>query len=390
MSPHKDRINATLFQHMIMAPPFPLIGSALGSLLTCIVLYCQQRQLAPLHWLLLVYVVVAVRLWLTKRFRRRLVTVGYSRRDALLFAFSTGLSGIAWGLVGLMLKGATPISYIMIITVIQAMVMGGVVTLGTFMPAFLSFTIPAVLPMAVVMAGDTLHAGPVMALYSLSFTALMSGIAWRFNMSLRRNWQLTFDKEDLVAALTEASTRLTVLAQTDGLTGLASRNHLDQILDVEFARHARSRVPLSLIMLDVDHFKLYNDTYGHVEGDQCLKKIAAVFGTLLHRAPDVAARYGGEEFLGVLPETDSAGAIALAEEIRSTIALLGIPHIGSATAPHVTVSLGVVTLDCSVLGSAAEAVMRADQQLYRAKSEGRNRIAHAPLVAGVQAVIGGK
>jgi diguanylate cyclase (GGDEF)-like protein len=186
---------------------------------------------------------------------------------------------------------------------------------------------------------------------------------------------LRFDKEDLVRELTEAHDRLAVLAQTDGLTGMANRRWFDEMLATEISRLQRSGAPLSLILLDVDHFKPFNDTYGHVAGDQCLRQIAQVFRDFLHRKPDFAARYGGEEFVGVLPETDHDGAVALAEKIRSSVLRLAIPHKASATGDCVSVSLGVVTLDCSTLKVPADAVSLADQQLYRAKSGGRNRIA---------------
>ena len=140
------------------------------------------------------------------------------------------------------------------------------------------------------------------------------------------------------------------------------------------AIHTRSGAELSLILLDIDHFKAYNDTYGHVGGDDCLRQVARTIDNIIVRATDLAARYGGEEFVCVLPETDQAGAFAIAEKIRQCIMSLGIPHSASSAADCVTASLGVVTARCAPGKSALNIVAQADEQLYAAKSGGRNRV----------------
>lgn len=163
-------------------------------------------------------------------------------------------------------------------------------------------------------------------------------------------------------------------AITDSLTGLANRRHFDETIRTEFYRLKRSGAPLSLILLDIDHFKKFNDFYGHLTGDNCLEKVGAVLKTVVGRAPDIVARYGGEEFIIVLPETEKNGAIALAERIRQTIEDLAIPHAESEAADHVTVSLGVVTVSsASDLIAPEQIVAMADTALYSAKRAGRNR-----------------
>lgn len=171
--------------------------------------------------------------------------------------------------------------------------------------------------------------------------------------------------------------QLTQLAMVDGLTGLANRRHLDEVLAQEYARHVRSGDELSLILIDVDFFKLFNDTYGHVNGDECLKQLASAIKKVLVRTTDLAARYGGEEFACVLPRTNQQGAVAIAERIRQEINRLAIPHSHSSVSPYVTVSLGVVTGHCKADGSVLDIVKNVDEQLYAAKSGGRNKcIAH--------------
>jgi len=180
--------------------------------------------------------------------------------------------------------------------------------------------------------------------------------------------------EERTRELDEANKQLAVLSFTDSLTRLANRRSFDTALEVEFQRLRRSGAALSLIILDIDHFKNFNDTYGHVAGDECLQRIGALLGGMVSRVPDLAARYGGEEFAVILPETDSAGATALAERIRHGIRALRIPHTASSAADMVTASLGVVTVDVATLRSPQDVIRLADEQLYLAKSNGRNRV----------------
>ncbi|MEI7891847.1 MAG: diguanylate cyclase [Myxococcales bacterium] len=164
------------------------------------------------------------------------------------------------------------------------------------------------------------------------------------------------------------------IARTDALTKLANRRTFDEMLHKEFDRLKRDGAALSLIMLDVDHFKKFNDTYGHVAGDNCLRHLAAALTGAVRRPADIAARYGGEEFAVILPETDTHGAAHVAERVRRGVEALGILHATSDVAGHVTVSLGVVTVFPSRLVAPDRIVALADLALYEAKHAGRNRI----------------
>ncbi len=171
------------------------------------------------------------------------------------------------------------------------------------------------------------------------------------------------------------SRELAGLGRRDSLTGLSNRQRFDENLTMELQRRLRSLSPLSLILLDADHFKTYNDIYGHVSGDNCLRGIAQVIATIAKRPSDTAARYGGEELACILPDTDFCGAMKIAGEIRTAVEDLNIPHKGSSVTDHVTVSLGVLTLDSIDNLSPREFVEACDQLLYQAKSLGRNQIA---------------
>lgn len=161
---------------------------------------------------------------------------------------------------------------------------------------------------------------------------------------------------------------------TDSLTELANRRYFDEALVAEFYRLKRSGAVLSLIMLDVDYFKKYNDTYGHLAGDECLRKIGTMLKTIVGRVSDIVARYGGEEFVLILPETEEEGASALAEKIRKDVIELAIPHSASDISEYVTVSLGVVSVSTTEFVSPEQIMTLVDKALYCAKQGGRNRV----------------
>lgn len=170
-----------------------------------------------------------------------------------------------------------------------------------------------------------------------------------------------------------AEEKLRALVSLDGLTGIPNRRRFDEYLSQEWRRALRSNMPLSMIMIDIDHFKLYNDHYGHQAGDSCLKTVASLVEKTLHRPADTVARYGGEEFACILPDTSLRGAILVAQAIRNAIAEAAIEHLFSPVAPHLTISMGISTLHPTLESDSGDLIALADQRLYRAKSLGRNR-----------------
>ena len=171
--------------------------------------------------------------------------------------------------------------------------------------------------------------------------------------------------------LEEANRNLLMLASTDGLTGLANRRSFDKALKRELARCARDGLPLALVLVDVDHFKRYNDTYGHQEGDECLKRLSHLLRSMARRPGDVAARYGGEEFAVILPNTSADGALHFAESLRTAVQQLNLPHCRSSYG-IVTVSIGVAC-EAPASGPDSTVLQNADAALYSAKAGGRNR-----------------
>ena len=168
------------------------------------------------------------------------------------------------------------------------------------------------------------------------------------------------------------SDQLVHLAKLDALTGLSNRLHFEEVLNHEWMRALRARRFISLVLADVDEFKQFNDSYGHLEGDGCLKAIAAALQGACRRPEDVVGRYGGEEFIAILPETNGVGALTVATRMREAVEGLRIAHRGSSVSPFATVSCGVAGF-IPVEGVAPVAlVKRADEALYQAKAKGRN------------------
>lgn len=191
------------------------------------------------------------------------------------------------------------------------------------------------------------------------------------------------------AELEAANAELSRLATTDELTGINNRRELNRLLDLETKRGKREQIALSVMLIDVDHFKVFNDTYGHIEGDRCLKEIANAISGSIRRPADVCARYGGEEFAVILPNTGRDGARERAEIIRQAVMSLNLVHSRNQTG-HVTISVGVATTHGDL--DQTELVKRADQALYAAKDGGRNRVVSSseglhPIVATNQRTV---
>jgi len=195
---------------------------------------------------------------------------------------------------------------------------------------------------------------------------------------------LFMERRTMAEELRASNARLTVLAAMDGLTGIANRRSFDERLNEEWRRASRLRAPLSIAMIDLDNFKQFNDLYGHVAGDKCLRAVADVLVSQIHRPEDVVARFGGEEFAMLLPNTNAEGTALVAERIRKAVVDLGVSHLGS-TWEVVTVSIGHTTLIPVHGDGQSEFIQLADTALYQAKHAGRNRVETLTSLAALQA-----
>ena len=222
---------------------------------------------------------------------------------------------------------------------------------------------------------ETLWARSGGALAAVLAVALATAglLRWRYRRIGERQRELEAVVTARTAELQAANVQLAELARTDALTGLANRREFRTAYEQEWRRARREGWPLGVLMIDVDHFKAYNDRHGHGAGDETLRRIAAALAASLHRPGELVARYGGEEFVALLPRTDLAGAIAVAEAMRTAVVALAIPHAGRKEGDSVSISLGAAALVPS--DDAAEALLaQADTALYSAKHGGRNRV----------------
>ena len=202
----------------------------------------------------------------------------------------------------------------------------------------------------------------LMALLVLMIAVAMALILWRHEKQ----------SVDYLQVLHETQSKLEALSNTDPLTGLANRRAFDAALAAEFNRAKRSSTPIALMMIDVDFFKHFNDTYGHPEGDKCLQKVATNIQQLCKRSMDLVSRYGGEEFAIILPNSDNAELLAIS--MLKSVEAMGIPHSTSSVANIVTISIGITEAIPLPEMQAEELVAMADKALYQAKSSGRNRM----------------
>lgn len=207
-----------------------------------------------------------------------------------------------------------------------------------------------------------------------TFSSLLGmALAYATDRQYRKNYLQNCLIATTQQELIQQSALLTELSRQDALTGLSNRRYLDEMLKQEWKNALRQQYSLCIMMVDIDYFKLYNDSLGHQEGDKCLQKIATILATVTKRHSDIIARYGGEEFLLVLPHTTKSQAIILAEQLIAQIKASHIFHPQSDIAQHVTVSIGIATHIPQPQDTIFDFIKRADQALYTAKINGRNR-----------------
>jgi diguanylate cyclase (GGDEF)-like protein len=184
---------------------------------------------------------------------------------------------------------------------------------------------------------------------------------------------LFMERKRMAVKLRDSNAQLQMLASLDGLTSISNRRSLDDRFELEWKRALRVQAPLALLMVDIDHFKQFNDFYGHQAGDECLRRVARTIASRVRRPEDLVARYGGEEFAVLLPHTELEGALILAEELRAAILGLVIEHRGSSSG-CITVSIGCSVCRPADGGIRSELLQSADAALYKAKQAGRNRV----------------
>lgn len=210
----------------------------------------------------------------------------------------------------------------------------------------------------------------VITIAILLILTLNTFYVYRLNKSLRESQVKLMSTAE---TLERSNKQLETLSSQDGLTQLANRRFFNDQLGSEWSRAIRNKKPISLLMCDIDYFKLLNDSRGHLEGDQCLKEVAKILTNIPLRSADIVARYGGEEFVLLLPETDLDGAINISGQVHENLVALSYPHDKSPIRNHVTVSIGLTSIVPQQNSPVEVLISQADQALYAAKEKGRNR-----------------
>jgi diguanylate cyclase (GGDEF)-like protein len=317
--------------------------------------------------------VLPLRLALQHRFHRQSrnaagVPAGSPEDWAWRFTVGGALTAGVWGLTDfcVMTRFDDPVMQLFVLAV-QAGWVGGTAVRNAVSPACVAAQIWLSIGAGALFCLWA-HSGVVL-LNAPLLLALVKGSFGMARQNARQVMRLVLSEQRLEAA----NARLTELSATDGLTGIGNRRAFDATLQTEWARAAREGKQIGLLVLDVDHFKLYNDRYGHPAGDDCLRLIAALTDRTLRRPPDFAARFGGEEFVALLPGTSEAGARDVAERVRQALLEANVRHEGSPVG-RVTLSIGAASLAPRLGDDPQMLIDLADQALYAAKRSGRNNV----------------
>jgi diguanylate cyclase (GGDEF)-like protein len=352
--------------------PIALIVNLANGLILAVVLWNAVPTPALLIWSGVLVAVTGARFLSLRAFRN---ASPRSESDHAVWTkyFLAGAcaAGVVWGLSGILLFHPSSFPHQVVLAfVLGGMMAGAVPLLSSVRHAYWCFAIPVMVPISIrmMLVGDRIHL--IMGLMMIIFGLAMLATSSQMHRLFRDSEKL---RRELFSSI-EVERALEYLVRLDSLTGIPNRRLFEEELAKEWARAKRDHAPLSLIMVDIDHFKEYNDHYGHPAGDLCLVDVAQAMHHALSRPGDVVARIGGEEFAFLLPQTDLSGAIAVAEQIRERILALNLPHAASAVASQVTLSFGVSSSELASVSSPAELIRASDIALYEAKRCGRNQI----------------
>ena len=372
------RIDEALFKRLMSSSHIPLIGSALGGLLIAVSQLDSDKSHLFFTWMLLVDVVIAFRWWLTHRCKSRLEKGGFHPRLAYKYCLTLALSGVAWGALGFLITDAPPMTVIIVVTAIQAMVMGGVVTMASCIPAFLAFSLPAMLPSVVVFASGNSVPNSIMAVFSVIFYLLMVGVAFHFNRSLRQAQRVSFENEDLIGSLKEAYQKISAqnlelnhVAHHDILTGLPNRKllavRMQQALEIAEVK----KTSTAILYLDLNGFKAINDQLGHEAGDMALIEVSRRLGKVI-RGSDTLARVGGDEFVIVL--SDLQGNAAASVEMVANKCLMVFEQLFTIQASEQKLGASIGLAICKEGASIEQQLSAADKAMYQAKLLGCGKV----------------
>ncbi len=352
-----------------------IVGGSIVSVLFVWMFWNVSDHAVLLGWWACSQVVLLVRIVPYVAFNRRRDNSGIQRWGDV-YAFLAFLQGSIWGAAWLILLPVSdPMYNVVAVTWIIGLTAASVSAYIAHLRSLLAFFVPVDAPglAQLVAIGGRLHLGLALVVVIYIIVALRALIP--INRSMIRAIGLNFKLEEEIRERQRVEIQLRELSLRDGLTGLSNRRHFDSTLDIELQRAQRHSQPLSLVLMDIDDFKLFNDTYGHVEGDECLRRLSALIEGAVKRTGDLAARYGGDELALILPDADAEDARRITEGMRQGVYDLAIPHESSSVegCDRITISAGIATMMPDRDSVAADLVVLADEALYSAKRSGRNR-----------------
>ena len=289
------------------------------------------------------------------------------------FALSASLLGLTYSLgIIIVFSQLNLVTQIYLLCFFSTLIPAGLVSFASdryaFYGFFYSLCAPLVLQLFLMASSPYINIGICCLVYIAVCRKLF---IWNYDV-IKRSIQLKLKNIQLMDTLSETNGQLKQQNNTDELTKVSNRRYFDEVLEKEWLRAKRTKAPLSILMIDIDYFKQYNDTFGHIEGDECLKRIAETLSNNLNRPGDFVARYGGEEFCIIMPETNLNGAVASAEKIHSTIIELKIKNPGSEVSRYLSISIGVAATIPKDGNSYMDLIYTSDKALYKAKKDGRN------------------
>jgi len=377
----QTRIDEALFHRLLSGARIPLLGSAFGGLLIAFSQLGSEKSDLFLLWCGAVYAVIVFRVYCLKRCKSMLAKQGFNYPLAYRYCLTLALSGLAWGALGFLLKDAPPMTVIIVITAIQAMVMGGVVTMASCIPAFFAFSLPAMLPTVLMFAFNEHMSNVVMVVFSVIFYMLMIGVAYRFNQSLRQAARISFENEDLIGSLKDAYHKISVqneelnhVAHHDALTGLPNRKLLSLRLQQAMELAKVKKNGTAILYLDLDGFKAVNDQLGHEAGDLALIEVAERLSKVI-RVSDTLARVGGDEFVVVLSDLPTQGKASVEMVAQKCLMVFEREFNIRDNVCRLGTSIGLTL--CNQEDTIEHVLSAADKAMYQAKLLGCGQMSWA-------------
>jgi diguanylate cyclase (GGDEF)-like protein len=357
----KERIFSSIIQQLYRSSATGIIANAILSIVLVWSLWDNIPQFIAIIWLGANLVMNFLRLLITIYvLKRDVINERNWKRWATTHLVVTGTTSSLWGLAALLFYIEGRIEFqVFFAMIVVGMASAALPMIAIYFPSYVAYFLPSIVPlMGVFIAeGDKLHVRMAILVGIYIFTMLTTA-------------RLYYSR---IIESTSARLQLDLLAHVDALTGVANRRAYDKLLDKEWRRMKRTRQPLSLLIIDVDFFKEYNDAFGHQAGDDCLIQIARTIEDVFRRSGDFVARLGGEEFVALVPVTESDAVAELAEQARQAVFRLRIPH-PNPDHDYVTISIGLSTTLPNEILNASALYESADKALYAAKDEGRNRV----------------